>query len=123
MKPGAHGEDGGRMRPPAAARPAASRPARARALLRAWFDGGAGGVDAGDPRRIDLLRQVPFVAIHAGCLALPWVGASPVAVAVAVALYALRMFAITGFYHRYFSHRTFRTSRAVHLIILFIFEL
>ena len=113
MKPGAHGEDGGRMRPPAAARPAASRPARARALLRAWFDGGAGGVDAGDPRRIDWLRQVPFVAIHAGCLALPWVGASPVAVAVAVALYALRMFAITGFYHRYFSHQAFRAGRGV----------
>ena len=113
MKPGAHGEDGGRMRRPAAARPAASRPARARALLRAWFDGGAGGVDAGDPRRIDLLRQVPFVAIHAGCLALPWVGASPVAVAVAVALYALRMFAITGFYPRYFAHQAFRAGRGV----------
>ena len=25
--------------------------------------------------------------------------------------YALRMFAITGFYHRYFSHCAFRTSR------------
>ena len=30
---------------------------------------------------------------------------------VAVALYFIRMFAITGFYHRYFSHRTFKTSR------------
>jgi stearoyl-CoA desaturase (delta-9 desaturase) len=30
----------------------------------------------------------------------------------AVALYIVRMFAITGFYHRYFSHRTFKTSRA-----------
>jgi len=29
----------------------------------------------------------------------------------AVALYWIRMFAITGFYHRYFSHRSFRTSR------------
>ena len=27
------------------------------------------------------------------------------------ALYVVRMFAITGFYHRYFSHRTFKTSR------------
>jgi stearoyl-CoA desaturase (delta-9 desaturase) len=39
------------------------------------------------------------------------VGWSPVAVAVALALYGLRMFAITGFYHRYFSHRSYRTSR------------
>jgi stearoyl-CoA desaturase (delta-9 desaturase) len=34
-----------------------------------------------------------------------------VAVAVAAALYGMRMFAITGFYHRYFSHRAFMTSR------------
>lgn len=31
--------------------------------------------------------------------------------ALAVGLYFLRMFAITAFYHRYFSHRAFRTSR------------
>jgi len=30
---------------------------------------------------------------------------------VAVLLYLVRMFAITGFYHRYFSHKTFSTSR------------
>ena len=42
-----------------------------------------------------------------------WVGVSATALWVALALYALRMFAITGFYHRYFSHRAFRTSRPV----------
>ncbi|MCC6869146.1 MAG: acyl-CoA desaturase [Burkholderiales bacterium] len=82
-------------------------------MVRAWFDGHAGGVDGGEPRRIDWLRQLPFIAIHAGCLALPWVGVSTVAVVVAAMLYALRMFAITGFYHRYFSHQAFRTGRAV----------
>ena len=92
------------------------RTARTRALLLAWFDGRAAGADAGEPRRIDWLRQVPFIAIHAGCLALPWVGASAVAVATAVALYALRMFAITGFYHRYFSHQAFRAGRAVQFV-------
>jgi len=40
-----------------------------------------------------------------------WVGVSGCAVAVAVALYLARMFAITAFYHRYFSHRAFRCSR------------
>lgn len=30
----------------------------------------------------------------------------------ALLLYLIRMFAVTGFYHRYFSHRTFHTSRA-----------
>jgi stearoyl-CoA desaturase (delta-9 desaturase) len=39
------------------------------------------------------------------------VGWSWFAVAAAVALYLVRMFAITAFYHRYFSHKAFRTSR------------
>ncbi|MEO7744102.1 MAG: acyl-CoA desaturase, partial [Usitatibacter sp.] len=46
-----------------------------------------------------------------GCLGAIWVGASATAISVAVALFVLRMFAITAFYHRYFSHRAFRTSR------------
>jgi stearoyl-CoA desaturase (delta-9 desaturase) len=91
----------------------AARASRLRALCVAWFDARARSADAGEPRRIDWLRQVPFVAIHLGCLALPWVGASAVAVVTALALYALRMFAITGFYHRYFSHQAFRAGRAV----------
>jgi len=90
--------------------------ARARAQILAWFDGRAPGLRDGDRRRIDWLRQVPFFAIHAGCLALPWVGVSAVAVATAVALYALRMFAITAFYHRYFSHQAFRAGRAVQCV-------
>ena len=78
--------------------------------IAAWFDADARA--AGEhARRIDWTRQLPFLAIHAGCLALPWVGASTGAVATCLALYALRMFAITGFYHRYFAHRAFRTGR------------
>ncbi len=45
------------------------------------------------------------------CLGVFWVGWSWIAVAVAAGLYLIRMFAITGFYHRYFSHRTFTTNR------------
>ena len=88
-------------------------PARCRSLLR-WFDAGTGSTAVEDTSRdrIDWARILPFVGMHAACLAVFWVGVSPVAVGVAVALYVLRMFAITGFYHRYFSHRTFKTSRA-----------
>jgi stearoyl-CoA desaturase (delta-9 desaturase) len=39
-----------------------------------------------------------------------------VAVWVAALAYVIRMFAITGFYHRYFSHRTFKTSRAAQFV-------
>ncbi len=87
---------------------------RGLATLRRWFDTQAREEDPTvDARRIDWLRAVPFLAMHLACVAVVWVGVSPIAVGVAAALYALRMFAITAFYHRYFSHRTFRTSRAV----------
>jgi stearoyl-CoA desaturase (delta-9 desaturase) len=71
---------------------------------------------ARDPRSIDWLRVVPFVAIHLGCFFVVLVGWSWTAVAVAVGFYLVRMFAITAFYHRYFSHRAFRTSRPVQLV-------
>lgn len=87
---------------------------RIRSSLRQWFDTGAPA--AADDRRadrIDWLRAVPFALIHVACVAALWTGVSAVAVLTAATLYAVRMFALTGFYHRYFSHRTFRTSRAV----------
>ena len=62
---------------------------------------------------MDWARIVPFAGMHLACLGVIWVGVSTVAVAAAVGLYVLRMFAITGFYHRYFSHRTFKASRGV----------
>ncbi|MEC9372656.1 MAG: acyl-CoA desaturase [Planctomycetota bacterium] len=71
---------------------------------------------APEDERIRWWRLLPSLSIHAGCLGVIWVGWSAAAVGVAVALYFIRMFAITAFYHRYFSHRTFRTSRAVHTI-------
>lgn len=80
--------------------------------LRRWVDTGVGSEESrGDPRGIDWPRVVPFVALHLGCLAVIWTGWSAFAVGTAIVLYAVRMFAITAFYHRYFSHRAFRTSR------------
>src|SRR5271154_852932 len=63
-------------------------------------------------RHVDWARVFPFLLMHAACLAVIWVGFSWTALAVTLVLYVVRMFAITGFYHRYFSHRTFKTSRA-----------
>lgn len=61
--------------------------------------------------RVHPLAVLPILTIHLLCLGAIWTGWSWIAVAVAVALFWVRMFAITGFYHRYFSHRTFRTRR------------
>ena len=82
-----------------------------------WFDTSAGYRDQMiDQHNIEWLRILPFALVHLICLGVFWVGWSPVAVWVAAAGYAVRMFAITGFYHRYFSHRTFRTSRAAQFL-------
>ena len=62
--------------------------------------------------KVDWVRCIPFIILHAGCLGVIWVGWSWFAVWAAVALYFLRMFAVTGIYHRYFSHKTYSTSRA-----------
>jgi stearoyl-CoA desaturase (delta-9 desaturase) len=64
-----------------------------------------------NPDSIDWARIIPYVGMHLACLAVIWVGISWVAVIVALIAYVVRMFAITGLYHRYFSHRAFKTSR------------
>lgn len=78
-----------------------------------WFDNHAVDetVAPEDRRRIDWRRCVPFIGLHLACLGVFWTGWSWAALGVCFALYVARMFAITGFYHRYFSHRSFKTSR------------
>jgi stearoyl-CoA desaturase (delta-9 desaturase) len=55
------------------------------------------------------------VLVHLSCLAVFWVGFSWTAFSVALGLYIVRMFGITGFYHRYFSHKAFKAGRGVQL--------
>ncbi len=73
-----------------------------------------------NPERIDWLRILPFIGLHLACLGVFFVGVSWVAVVVCLASYLLRMFAITAFYHRYFSHRTFKTSRPLQFFFALI---
>lgn len=49
--------------------------------------------------------------MHLGCLGVIWTGWSWTSVSLAAGLYIARAFGLTAFYHRYFSHRTFKTSR------------
>lgn len=71
-----------------------------------------------EPRRqeTEATRWLPYIVLHLGCVGILWAGCSWTAVAVALGLYVLRMFAVTGFYHRYFSHRTFKTSRFMQFV-------
>jgi stearoyl-CoA desaturase (delta-9 desaturase) len=61
--------------------------------------------------KIDWLRAIPFISINLACLLVFWVGFSWVAFTTALVLYFLRVFSIGAFYHRYFSHRAYKTNR------------
>lgn len=63
---------------------------------------------------------IPFILVHLACLGAIWTGVTWTAVWVAVALYVIRMWGITAGYHRYFSHRSYKTSRVMQFIIAFI---
>ena len=85
-----------------------------------WFDSASADDDGSAEDKIDWLRVIPFIAMHVACLGVIWVGVSPTALIVAGVLYALRMFAITAFYHRYFSHKAFKTSRVLQFVFALI---
>jgi stearoyl-CoA desaturase (delta-9 desaturase) len=72
---------------------------------------------AAPPEPIRSRGSLLFLARRTCALAALGVGLSPVAQATAFALYLLRTFAITGFCHRYFAHRTFRAGRVVQFLM------
>jgi len=67
-------------------------------------------------KNIDWVRAIPFIGVHLMCFGAFFTGWSWTAVNTAIILYLTRIFAITAFYHRYFSHRTFETSRFVQFL-------
>ena len=71
-------------------------------------------------RRTDILLNVGFIGIHLGCLLVLWVGFSWTALAVCLSLYVVRMFGLTAGYHRYFSHRSYKTSRVFQFLLGFL---
>jgi stearoyl-CoA desaturase (delta-9 desaturase) len=60
---------------------------------------------------------IPFVFVHLVCFAAFWTGVTYQAVALGLLLYWLRIFAIGAGYHRYFSHRAYRTSRTFQFVL------
>ncbi|QSP93822.1 acyl-CoA desaturase [Marinobacter salinisoli] len=80
-------------------------------ILR-WFDSEAGSdhIDTSS-RQFNVIRVIPFLFLHLACFLAFFTGVSTFALVFAVGFFLVRMFAITGFYHRYFAHKTFKTSR------------
>jgi stearoyl-CoA desaturase (delta-9 desaturase) len=95
----------------------ASRWRRVMRLGTGWIDSTRTAEQVRDYTLVrKVARLLPYILMHAGCLLVIFVGWSWTALAVCAVMYALRMFAITGFYHRYFSHRTFKTTRPMQFI-------
>jgi stearoyl-CoA desaturase (delta-9 desaturase) len=63
---------------------------------------------------------IPFALVHLAAFGALWTGFPAYAVWTAVALYLIRMWAVTAAYHRYFSHRSYKTSRVGQFILAFL---
>jgi stearoyl-CoA desaturase (Delta-9 desaturase) len=70
-----------------------------------------------DDEKINWVTSLPFLLFHVVPFAAIWTGITTRALVMCGVLYAVRMFAITGGYHRYFSHKSYRTSRAMQFVL------
>src|SRR5512146_161259 len=70
-----------------------------------------------DDRRADWVLSLPFLAIQLSVLAIPALGFGAREAIAAAVTYVAGMFFITAGYHRYFSHRSFRTGRPFQFLL------
>jgi stearoyl-CoA desaturase (Delta-9 desaturase) len=61
--------------------------------------------------------SLPFYLVHLACLLALFTGVSWGAIAICLVTFWARMFGVTAGYHRYFSHRSFKTGRAFQFIL------
>lgn len=73
-----------------------------------------------EDERIDLLGSVPFLAMHLGALLALLTGVSWAAAIACLVTCWVRMFGITAGFHRYFSHRSFKTSRTFQFVLAYV---
>jgi len=90
-----------------------------------WFDSYANSQHQTESQTtrsesLNWLRIMPFLILHMSCIALIWVGWSPIAVLVAILFYMIRMVGITAFYHRYFAHKAFKAGRITQFVFALI---
>jgi len=70
--------------------------------------------------QVEFVGNLPFLILHLGCLLVFWVGVTPIAAWIGFLLILPRMFGLTAGYHRYFSHRSFKTSRFFQFVLAFL---
>ena len=89
-----------------------TRPRTVRAALRGYL--------FGDEDNITLIDSTPLVFMHVMALGVFFTGFSWTALGLCALTYAVRVFALTGGYHRYFSHNSFKTSRTFAFVLAFL---
>ena len=67
--------------------------------------------------RINWISSLPFLLFHLVPLLAVVTGVTWTALAIFGTLYAVRMFAITAGYHRYFAHKSYRANRPVQFVL------
>ncbi len=72
-----------------------------------------------DHDKLDYFICLQFLFMHVACLLVIWTGVSLTAVVICLALYVVRMFAITAGFHRLLAHRTYKTSRLFQFLMAF----
>jgi stearoyl-CoA desaturase (delta-9 desaturase) len=66
------------------------------------------------------LPGILFILVHVACFAVFWTGINLEAVALCAFMFFTRKFGITGAFHRYFSHRSYKTSRFFQFCLAFL---
>ena len=79
----------------------------------------AGRIRRPADERVNWKSSIPFFLVHALPLLVIFTGITRTAVIIFLVLYFARMFFITGGYHRYFSHRTYRMNRFTQFLFAF----
>src|SRR5438876_36067 len=70
--------------------------------------------------RISLILSLPFALIHVAALLIFFIPFHWYYLVICLVLLVVRMFFVTAGYHRYFSHRSFKTSRVFQFVMAFI---
>jgi stearoyl-CoA desaturase (delta-9 desaturase) len=63
---------------------------------------------------------VMFIVVHLVCFAVIWTGIDVEAALLCAFMFFIRKFGITGAFHRYFSHRSYKTSRPFQFFLAFL---
>jgi len=70
--------------------------------------------------RISLLLSLPFALVHIASLLIFFFPFHWYYLVTCLVLLVVRMFFVTAGYHRYFSHRSFKTSRVFQFVTAFM---